>query len=342
MDSMLHASVPEISAATDIPSLTVRRTLRSGAARSQKNPTTGAKEKISPRALRSLIRAVTSGADGRRESYMELAADLGIKACETTVRQALRRAGFRRCIACSKPLISWQNRKKRLKWAKEYLHWTVEDWMRVIFSDESSFETGQRNRVFVTRRVDERYCPDCLQYYKYSGHQTLMVWGGIVGKQATELCQLPGSIKTATSGANKGTKKKSIASIDYIEQILRPHVLPWYRALEESGLRPIFMQDGAGIHGSKETLTWLKDHGIETLVWPPSSPDLNPDEYMWKGMKQKIRSYKRMILTSKDMWPAAQYEWLQLVERRAYIKWIHSIPERCRDVIKNRGFATKW
>ena len=48
-----------------------------------------------------------------------------------------------------------------------------------------------------------------------------------------------------------------------------------------------------------------------------------------------------MILTSKDIRPAAKYEWLQLVEHEAYIKWIHSMPERCRDVIKNRGFATK-
>ena len=131
-----------------------------------------------------------------------------------------------------------------------------------------------------------------------------------MGEQASELYLLPGSIKPTASGPNRGNMKKSITSIDYIEQILALFVLPWYRELERTGLRPIFMQDGAGIHGSKETLRWLKDHGIETLVWPPSSPDLNPDKYMWRGMKQKIRAYKRMILTSKDMWPAAKYEWL--------------------------------
>jgi len=241
MDAMQHASVPEISTVTGIPSPTVRRTLRSGVARSQKNPTAGAHEKIDKRTLRSLIRAVTSGADGRRESYMKLASDLGIQACDTTVRKALRRAGFRRYIACPKPLISWINRKKRLKWAREHLHWTIEDWMRVIFSDESSFESGQRNRVFVTRRTNERYCPECVQHYKYSGRQTLMIWGGIVGEQATELCPLPGSVKPTTSGPNRGKSRKSITSTDYIEQILEPFVLPWYRELERTGLRPIFM-----------------------------------------------------------------------------------------------------
>jgi len=78
MDAIQHTSVPEISIATGILSLTVRRTLRSGVARSQKNPTSGAKEKIDERILRSLIRVVTSGVDGRRESYIKLALGLGI------------------------------------------------------------------------------------------------------------------------------------------------------------------------------------------------------------------------------------------------------------------------
>ncbi len=37
------------------------------------------------------------------------------------------------------------------------------------------------------------------------------------------------------------------------------------------------------------------------LMWPPSSPDLNPDEYIWKGIKQKIRVYDKIILTSKNI-----------------------------------------
>ena len=168
-DKMEHLAPAEIKALTEVPTPTIRRTLRSGEARSNKNPTCGPPIKINERDLRHLIRAVTSSADGRRESYIKLAADIGIEASESTVRLALRKAGFRRCISCPKPLVSWVNRRKRLKWAREHLYWTVEDWMRVIFTDESSFETGQRNRIYVTRRPGERYCPDCCQNFKYSG-----------------------------------------------------------------------------------------------------------------------------------------------------------------------------
>ena len=339
---MLDQTVPQIKLAIGIPISTIRRTLKFGVSRHNKNLISRTSEKINARDLRSLIRAVISGPDGRRENYMSLVADLGITACEIIVRKYLRKAGFRRCIACFKPLVSWINRRKRLKWARAHLHWTIEDWMRVIFTDESSFETGKRNRIFITRRSDERHCSDYCQNFKHSGRQSLMVWGGFCGDQASELCQLPGSIKLTKRGPMKRSLRKSITSTDYIEQILQPHVLPWYRALERMGRRPIFMQDGAGIHDSKETMLWLRQHRIETLEWPPSSPDLNPDEYMWKCCKQKIQGYKRMILTSQDMWPAATYEWNQLVEREAYIKWVKSMPERCRDVIKNRGFSTKW
>ncbi len=62
-----------------------------------------------------------------------------------------------------------------------------------------------------------------------------------MGEQASELYLLPGSIKPTASGPNRGNMKKSITSIDYIEQILALFVLPWYRELERTGLRPIFI-----------------------------------------------------------------------------------------------------
>lgn len=102
-----------------------------------------------------------SSLDSRRESYLQLAADLRIDASQSTIRRALCKAGFRRCIVCLKPLVLWINRWKRLKWVREYLHWTIEDWMRVIFTDKSSFETEKRNRIFVTRRSGECHCLDC-------------------------------------------------------------------------------------------------------------------------------------------------------------------------------------
>jgi hypothetical protein len=38
----------------------------------------------------------------------------------------------------------------------------------------------------------------------------------------------------------------------------------------------IFMQDGAPGHTKKETIEDLIDRGIQRIIWPPFSPDLNP------------------------------------------------------------------
>ena len=337
-----HLKNSEIKQATDVPTPTIRRILKSSDPRHTSHPRSGRPTKLNARDVRRLIRAVTSSADGRRSFYMQIAKNLGIEASETTIRRVLRKSGIRRCVACPKPLVSWINRRKRLKWAREHLHWKLKDWLRVIFSDESTFETRQRARQFVTKRSFEKYCPDCLNKFKHSGRQTVMVWGGICGNQASGLIEFKKTAKKIKRGKNKDMLKESITSTDYINQVLEPWLGPWYHALKELGHRPIFMQDNASIHGSKESRLWLRQHQIEIMKWPPSSPDLNPDEWMWKDCKQKIKRYPKMITNAKDMFAAATKEWEALVDGGHHLKYVKTMQERCRAVIKNRGFSTKF
>ena len=56
-----------------------------------------------------------------------------------TVRNRWREKGFRCRQAATKPLITERNRKRRSKWVKDHISWTVDDWENVLFSDESPF-----------------------------------------------------------------------------------------------------------------------------------------------------------------------------------------------------------
>ena len=320
----------------------MRRVIKSGEPRTNNKPHPGRPTKLNARDIRRLLRAVSSSADGRQASHLQLAKELGIEASPQTIRRALRKASFRRCIACPKPLVSWINRRKRLQWAREHLHWRLEDWLRVIFTDESSFETGQRSRIFVGRRSGERYCPDCINKFKHSGRLSVMVWGGICGDQTSDLIHFKKTIRVLKRGKNKGTPRLGLTAMDYINQILQPNILPWYRELKKRGYRPIFMQDGASIHGAKEVQLWLRQNAIETMIWPPSSPDLNPDEYMWKGCKARIRRYPKLITNIESLFKAVRKEWIHLGNQKKHLKWISSMRERCEAIIKNRGFSTKF
>ena len=59
----------------------------------------------------------------------------------------LKAAGYFRFKARRKPYLLKKHKAARLKWAKERKGWTLEDWSRVIWTDEATFETGLDSRL---------------------------------------------------------------------------------------------------------------------------------------------------------------------------------------------------
>ncbi|KAG9248066.1 hypothetical protein BJ878DRAFT_391577, partial [Calycina marina] len=53
------------------------------------------------------------------------------------------------------------------------------DWWKVIWSDECSWELGKSGRIWVTRQVDGKRCPDCIKPVYRSGRVTVIIWGAI-------------------------------------------------------------------------------------------------------------------------------------------------------------------
>ncbi|CAD6194976.1 unnamed protein product [Caenorhabditis auriculariae] len=57
----------------------------------------------------------------------------------STVKRRLNAAGIMGRRPVKKPLISEKNRAARVKWAKEHLNWTRQDWNKILSSDEIKF-----------------------------------------------------------------------------------------------------------------------------------------------------------------------------------------------------------
>ena len=164
----------------------------------------------------------------------------------------------------------------RLKFARERRNWTVDDWKRVIWSDESTFELTHSS----SKRVDRIWATSAadvpVQELVKNPPKT-MVWGCMSFQAVSELHFL--------------AKGETINTEYYVVQILTKSLLPTWKRKSVSGdiltrklhptmSRAIFQQDGAPPHTSVKAQSWLRENipsFWEKGIWPGNSPDLSPD-----------------------------------------------------------------
>ena len=97
---------------------------------------------------------------------------------KTTVRRRLAACGLRERVARSKPFLRPTNKRKRYLWAKKYKNYTLENWKKVLFTDESQFAIhGNNRRLYVRRRHGERLLNQCLKSTIKHGGGNIQVWG---------------------------------------------------------------------------------------------------------------------------------------------------------------------
>jgi len=75
------------------------------------------------------------------------------------------------------------------------------------------------------------------------------------------------------------------------------------------------------------------------MVWPPQSPDLNPIEQFFDYIKSKLNRMDRS--SEKAIWNSLQNAWndVTVADLR---KYINTMPDRCKAVIKAKGGHTKY
>ncbi len=126
-------------------------------------------------------------------------------------------------------------RRRRLTWAKEKKNWTVAQWSKVLFSDESKFCIlfgNQGHRVW--RKGGEAHSPSCLtSSVKFP--QSVMIWGVMSSAGVGPLCFL----------------KTNITAPVY-QEILEHFMLPSADQLFKDA-DFIFQQDLAPAHTAKST-----------------------------------------------------------------------------------------
>ena len=128
---------------------------------------------------------------------------------------------------------------------------------------------------------------------------------------------------------------KGITSKAYLHQVLEPVVFPKF---DQLGPEYIFMEDGAKVHLGHARLPRL-EHGIRGFKWPPSSPDLNPIEKVWRWMKEELKKLPFVPTTIEELKREIQRLWDQ-VDSRDFRQYAERLTCKIEDVISVRGLAT--
>lgn len=103
------------------------------------------------------------------------------------------------------------------------------------------------------------------------------------------------------------------------------------------------MQDNAPGHSVSVTREVLKKIGLRLIFWPPYSPGLNPIETVWNKMKGWIEAnYEDKQWTYPQLRRIVQEAWEEAIAPEFLWETLCTMPQRCRDVIKARGYHTKW
>lgn len=132
-------------------------------------------KKLTLRDIRQIRRYVEASWDHRCASWARIKADLNLNTFTTCIRRTLKTLGYHRCIACPRPFINRKQALKRLYFCKKHRWWGTDEWSEVIWSDEATFETGKRGRIWVTRRPDQKACSTCIKSIYRSGRVNMIV-----------------------------------------------------------------------------------------------------------------------------------------------------------------------
>jgi hypothetical protein len=111
---------------------TIHNIIKSGSSYRTRKGKVYKKTLVSTRDLQRVFRYVAASLDNRCAFYTHLKAECNIKASTTTLRRALKAAGYRRCVACLRPFISRKQALKRFKFALKYHWWGTAKWNVVL------------------------------------------------------------------------------------------------------------------------------------------------------------------------------------------------------------------
>ncbi|GFX12357.1 transposable element Tcb2 transposase [Trichonephila clavipes] len=185
-----------------------------------------------------------------------------------------------------------------LQWCREHHNWNEQDWACVLFSDESRFSLSSDCRhQLIWRESGTAYRPENIQEKDRYPTCSIMEWAGIMINGRTRL-------HVVANGTMTGQR--------YIDEVLLPHVRLFRGAV---GDKFVFMDDNATCHRKLAVQDCLDSEGIQRLVWPDRSPNLNPIENVWDTLGRQVAGRNYPPTNKNTLIHALTEEWDKLPQQ---------------------------
>ena len=318
-------SLREIAEKLGISHATVKR-VRERLRPSIKKRNAGRPTKLTITDKRNIVRSITSG---KANTAVELARNIkeskGIEIGPETIRRTLKEAGMKSTTKKKKPLLQPRHIRDRLDFALRHQHWTVDDWKRIIWSDETKINRlGSDGCQWVWKKPSNKIMSKEIQGTMKFGGGNLMFWGCMTACGIGYGCRIDGRMDA-----------------ELYTSILDDYLLETIKYYKLKKREIIFQQDNDSKHTSHLARKWFEDNRIEVLRWPAQSPDLNPIEHLWQHLKQKLAGYEAEPHGILELWERVEKEW-DKISLEVCINLIESMPRRITAVLKSKGSYTKY
>ena len=207
---------------------------------------------------------IVGGLDSAIEVIREFKSAIGVDVCVETMRNALREAGLGLAEKVSKPALSAKYVKEKLEFSKMHKDWTVRDWERVVFSDETKINYLCFDGISWCWICDKKNFPTCtIKQTMKHGRGPLMLWSCLTTKGVGSLFKIEQTLNV-------------VRYLGLLQEELYTTLIDFYFDLGEV----IFQHDNASIYKAKIVQKWFWKQPYFVMDWPAQLPDLNSIEHV--------------------------------------------------------------
>lgn len=243
-----------------------------------------------------------------------------------TVERVLDMEGLKTYVQQKKPSLTADQKSARLKFARDHLKWTVEDWKNVMFSDETTFCRIEPfgKKYFHMRPETMHSSPNPSQKRKQGGGGKMMFWGCITYHGVGDACRLP----------------EGLDSELYVK-ILRDYVFASRDYYKLDPAKFMFQQDNSRVHTANIVQKYFRKSKMTVLEWPVNSPDLNPIETVWAYIRRELDQYETDPKDLDDLWKRVNFIWGKIPTQFLHNLY-EGMPRRMQMLRRGRGEAIDY